>query len=88
MLNRSRHASKRISDAFMRNPAGLYISWEFIFRSYPKQILSTSQQVQSYIDTGMTVDSVAEAEVAMLEIDYYPYISVSFSLARQSVIFC
>ena len=40
-------------------------------RSYPKQILSTSQQVQSYIDAGMMVDSVAEAEAAMLEIGYY-----------------
>ena len=40
-------------------------------RRYPKQILSASQQVQSYIDAGMAVTSIPEAEAAMLEIGYY-----------------
>ena len=40
-------------------------------RTYPKQILNISQQVQSYIDGGMVVTSIPEAESAMLEIGYY-----------------
>ncbi len=38
---------------------------------YPKQILTVSQQVQTYIDAGMTVPSVDEAVAAMTEIGYY-----------------
>lgn len=38
---------------------------------YPKQILSIPQQVQSYIDAGMDVSSVAEATEAMTTIGYY-----------------
>lgn len=38
---------------------------------YPKQILTVSRQVQTYIDAGMNVPSVDEAVAAMTEIGYY-----------------
>ena len=42
-----------------------------LMQPYPKQILDINQQVQSYIDAGMEVDSYIEAEHAMQTIGYY-----------------
>ena len=40
-------------------------------RQYSKHILTISDQVQSYIDAGMTVDSTGDAEKALAQIGYY-----------------
>ncbi|MCI8559150.1 MAG: Abi family protein [Lachnospiraceae bacterium] len=48
--------------------------------SYPKQILTISQQLQTYIDAGMTVSSVDEAAAALTTIGYYRLRGYSFPL--------
>lgn len=48
--------------------------------SYPKQILTIPQQLQSYIDAGMTVSSVDEARTALTTIGYYRLRGYSFHL--------
>lgn len=40
-------------------------------RQYSKHILTIPDQVQSYIDAGMTVDSTSDAEKALAQIGYY-----------------
>lgn len=38
---------------------------------YPKKILTVQQQIQAYIDSGMTVSSIPEAEKTLTSIGYY-----------------
>lgn len=38
---------------------------------YPKQILTISEQIQSYVDAGMIIDSYENVENAMKSIGYY-----------------
>ena len=47
-------------------------------RQYPKQILTIEQQIQSYIDAGMTISSLAEVEEALQTIGYYRLRGYSF----------
>lgn len=47
---------------------------------YPKRILTIPQQLQSYIDAGMTISSIDEATVALTTIGYYRLRGYSFHL--------
>lgn len=38
---------------------------------YPKQILTISEQIQSYVDAGMIIDSYENVKNAMKSIGYY-----------------
>lgn len=38
---------------------------------YPKQILTIEQQIQSYIDAGMEIESYDQVEDALRTIGYY-----------------
>ena len=38
---------------------------------YPKQILTIAQQVQSYIDAGMLINSCADVEKALKSVGFY-----------------
>lgn len=48
---------------------------------YPKQILTTAQQVQSYIDAGMAISSRADVEKALKSIGFYRLRGYSFQLS-------
>ena len=45
---------------------------------YPKQILTITQQVQSYIDAGMTIISQGDVEKALKSIGFYRLRGYSF----------
>ena len=47
---------------------------------YPKQILTITQQVQSYIDAGMTTISQGDVEKALKSIGFYRLREYSFHL--------
>lgn len=47
---------------------------------YPKQILSIAQQVQSYIDAGMLINSCADVEKAFKTVGFYRLRGYSFQL--------
>ena len=47
---------------------------------YPKQILTINQQIQSYIDAGMEITSIADAEKKLKEIGFYRLRGYSFHL--------
>lgn len=47
---------------------------------YPKRILTIPQQLQSYIDAGMTISSMEEATAALTTIGYYRLRGYSFHL--------
>lgn len=49
-------------------------------RQYPKIILSIQQQIQSYIDAGLDISSVSEAEKALTTIGFYRLRGYSFHL--------
>ena len=49
-------------------------------KPYPKRILTIPQQLQSYIDAGMTISSVDEATAALTTIGYYRLRGYSFHL--------
>ena len=51
---------------------------------YPKQILTTTQQVQSYIDAGMLITSRADVEKALKSIGFYRLRGYSFHLYDNS----
>ncbi len=51
----------------------------FMFQ-YPKQILTITQQVQSYIDAGMTITSRGDVEKALKSIGFYRLRGYSFHL--------
>ena len=47
---------------------------------YPKQILTIAQQVQSYIDAGMAINSRADVEKALGSVGFYRLRGYSFYL--------
>lgn len=51
---------------------------------YPKQILSLSQQIQSYIDAGLVISSCEDVEKALKTIGYYRLRGYSFHLYDKS----
>ncbi|MBR3693055.1 MAG: Abi family protein [Erysipelotrichales bacterium] len=51
---------------------------------YPKQILTLDQQVQSYLDAGMIVDSIDDLKEALNSIGYYRLRGYSFQLYDKS----
>ena len=51
---------------------------------YPKQILTITQQVQSYIDAGMTISSREDVEKALKSIGFYRLRGYSFHLYDNS----
>lgn len=53
------------------NRRAFYIYMEISMHSYPKQLLSIQQQLQSYIDSGLYVDSPDFAREALDTIGYY-----------------
>lgn len=67
----------------MRNPVGLFIYGGFMYQ-YPKQILTIAQQVQSYIDAGMTITSRGDTEKALQSIGFYRLRGYSFHLYDNS----
>lgn len=48
--------------------------------SYPKKILTVSQQLQAYIEAGMTIPSIEEAATALTTIGYYRLRGYNFQL--------
>lgn len=48
--------------------------------NYPKQILSIPQQIKSYYDAGMIIESIEEVEEALSKIGYYRLRGYSFHL--------
>lgn len=51
---------------------------------YPKQVLNIQQQLQAYVDAGMTIVSQSEAEEALENIGYYRLRGYSFHLYDNS----
>ena len=51
---------------------------------YPKQILTITQQIQSYTDAGMEIASKDEVEKALKTIGYYRLRGYSFQLYDNS----
>ena len=47
---------------------------------YPKQILTIEQQIQSYIDAGMVIDSRSDVEKALKSVGFYRLRGYSFHL--------
>lgn len=65
---------------FTHKPVGLFI-YEVIFMyNYPKQILTITQQIQSYIDSGLTITSTYDVEKALTSIGFYRLRGYSFHL--------
>lgn len=56
----------------------------YFMYEYPKQILTITQQVQSYIDAGMTISSREEVEKALKSIGFYRLRGYSFHLYDNS----
>lgn len=52
---------------------------------YPKQILTVEQQIQSYIDAGMKIDSYTDVEKALKTIGYYRLRGYSFQIYNNSI---
>ena len=52
--------------------------------NYPKQILTISQQIQSYIDSGLTITSTYDVEKALTSIGFYRLRGYSFHLYDNS----
>ena len=65
-INRTHHASD-----FHAQPGGTFSFMGCFMYQYPKQILTISQQVQSYIDAGMVITSREDVEKALKTIGFY-----------------
>lgn len=52
--------------------------------NYPKQILTIAQQIQSYIDSGLTITSTYDVEKALTSIGFYRLRGYSFHLYDNS----
>lgn len=65
---------------FHAQPGGTFSFMGCFMYQYPKQILSISQQVQSYIDAGMEITDPASVEKALKSIGYYRLRGYSFHL--------
>ena len=53
-----------------------------IMYEYPKQILTISEQIQSYVDAGMIIDSYENVKNAMRSIGYYRLRGYSFQFYK------
>ena len=53
-----------------------------IMYEYPKQILTISEQIQSYVDAGMIIDSYENVKNAMKSIGYYRLRGYSFQFYK------
>lgn len=78
-INRTHHASD-----FHAQPGGTFSFMECFMYQYPKQILTIKQQVQSYIDAGMIINSQANVETALKSIGFYRLRGYSFHLYDNS----
>lgn len=66
---------------YYAQPGGTFILSEVpVMNPYPKRILTIPQQLQSYINAGMTISSIDEATVALTTIGYYRLRGYSFHL--------
>jgi abortive infection bacteriophage resistance protein len=73
--NRTHHASD-----FHAQPGGTFLFLEFFMYQYPKQILTIAQQIQSYIDAGMTISSYGDVEKTLKSVGFYRLRGYSFQL--------
>lgn len=73
--NRTHHASD-----FHAQPGGTFSFMGCFMYQYPKQILTITQQVQSYIDAGMTITSRGDVEKALKSVGFYRLRGYSFQL--------
>lgn len=73
--NRTHHASD-----FHAQPGGTFSFMGCFMYQYPKQIFTIAQQVQSYIDAGMTITSRGDVEKALKSIGFYRLRGYSFHL--------
>ena len=64
--DRTHHASD-----FHAQPGGTFSFWGGVMYQYPKQILTIAQQVQSYIDAGMTIICREDVERALKLVGFY-----------------
>lgn len=78
-VNRTHHASD-----FHAQPGGTFSFTGCFMYQYPKQILTITQQVQSYIDAGMTITSQKDIETALKSIGFYRLRGYSFHLYDNS----
>lgn len=53
--------------------------------SYPKQILTLKQQIQSYVDSGMEINSIDKVEKALKTVGYYRLRGYSFQFYDNSI---
>ena len=79
IFNRTHHASD-----FHAQPGGTFSFMECFMYQYPKQILTITQQVQSYIDAGMLITSRADVEKSLKSIGFYRLRGYSFHLYDNS----
>ena len=73
--NRTHHASD-----FYAQPGGTFLFTGCFMFQYPKQILTIEQQVNTYIDAGMTITSHEDVEKALKTIGFYRLRGYSFQL--------
>ncbi len=74
-INRTHHASD-----FYAQPGGTFSFMGCFMYQYPKKILTIAQQVQSYIDAGMTISSRDDVEKALKSVGFYRLRGYSFHL--------
>ena len=65
---------------FHAQPGGTFSFMGCFMYQYPKQILTIAQQVQSYIDAGMVIDSSADVEKTLKSVGFYRLRGYSFHL--------
>ncbi len=78
-INRTHHASD-----FHAQPGGTFSFMGCFMYQYPKQILTIAQQVQSYIDAGVTISSRDDVEKALKSVGFYRLRGYSFHLYDNS----
>ena len=65
---------------FYAQPGGIFLFMGSLMYKYPKQILTISQQVQSYIDAGMEIGNQSDVEKVLKTVGYYRLRGYSFHL--------
>ena len=61
---------------FHAQPGGTFSFMGCFMYQYPKQILTITQQVQSYIDAGMVITSRADVEKTLKSVGFYRLLCV------------
>lgn len=56
---------------FYAQPGGIFLFMGSLMYKYPKQILTISQQVQSYIDAGMEIGNQSDVEKVLKTVGYF-----------------